>query len=246
MIPLVVAHRGAAGEAPENTLAAFRLAGEFGAGAVELDVQLSRDGTPVVIHDADVSRTTDGAGPVRRFTVAELRRLDAGSWFAPQYRGEKIPLLQEVLELPAVPVIELKVAPGQSRLLAERVAELLGAYGRDDAVVICGTSEPLRQLERLAPGIRSLSFAGGTLTPAGPPAALAGAGAFSAVFAPPAAGLAGSIRRATGRGAAVFGTTLWVEGPWEEYLPEQVGAGLTGVFTDDPAELREWLERLRP
>src|SRR5699024_6935346 len=157
-----------------------------------------------------------------------------------------IPLLREVLELPVVPVIELKVVPGQSQLLVERVAELLGACGRDDAVVICGTSEPLVQLERLAPGVRSLSFAEGTLAPAGLPETVTDSGAFSVAFAPPVSGLAGSIRRATCRGAAVFGTTLWVEGAWEGYLPEQVRAGLTGIFTDDLVELGEWLERLRP
>lgn len=80
--PLVIAHRGASGLAPENTLAAFKLALAYGAEGIELDVHLSADGQPVVIHDRLINRTTNGAGRVHHFTVAELQRFDAGSWFA--------------------------------------------------------------------------------------------------------------------------------------------------------------------
>lgn len=89
--PLIIAHRGASAEAPENTLAAFALAAEQGADGVELDVRLSGDGWPVVCHDADVSRTTNGRGAVAELTVEELRRLDAG-------QGQQIPTLDEVFE----------------------------------------------------------------------------------------------------------------------------------------------------
>jgi glycerophosphoryl diester phosphodiesterase len=92
------AHRGASVRAPENTMAAFRAAEEDGAQGIELDVHLSRDGVPVVIHDEEVRRTTDGRGPVARLTLQQLRRLDAGRWFAPAFAGEPIPLLREVLE----------------------------------------------------------------------------------------------------------------------------------------------------
>jgi len=103
--PLVVGHRGAAGEAPENTLAAFELALRQGADGIELDVHLSADGVPVVIHDPRLDRTTSGAGRVRDHTLAALRRLDAGSWFnqrypakaRPRYAGLKIPTLAEAL-----------------------------------------------------------------------------------------------------------------------------------------------------
>jgi glycerophosphoryl diester phosphodiesterase len=91
------AHRGASSEAPENTLAAFLAAEKAGAQGIELDIHLTRDGVPVVIHDVRVDRTTDGSGPVSRLTLAELRRLDAGSWFAPDFAGEPIPTLEEVL-----------------------------------------------------------------------------------------------------------------------------------------------------
>ena len=91
--PLVVAHRGGAGLAPENTLAAFRMALEVGADAIELDVRLTRDGRVAVIHDRTVDRTTGGRGPVGSYTLAELKALDAGSWFGPQYLGERVPTL---------------------------------------------------------------------------------------------------------------------------------------------------------
>ncbi|WP_142505334.1 glycerophosphodiester phosphodiesterase family protein [Melghirimyces algeriensis] len=93
-----VAHRGASGYAPENTIAAFDKAVEMKADFFELDVQRSKDGHLVVLHDTSVDRTTDGTGYVRDMTLAELKRLDAGSWFSSKYSGEKIPTLEEVLE----------------------------------------------------------------------------------------------------------------------------------------------------
>jgi glycerophosphoryl diester phosphodiesterase len=103
--PLNIGHRGAGGEAPENTLAAFELAARQGADGVEFDVHLSADGVPVVIHDPHLQRTTSGAGLVREHSSSALRRLDAGSWFnrrypsraRPRYAGLKIPLLSEAL-----------------------------------------------------------------------------------------------------------------------------------------------------
>lgn len=96
MKPLVLAHRGASAYAPENTLAAFNLAFELGADGIELDVSLTRDGIPVVIHDDTVDRTTNGHGAVNQFTLAELQQLDASNRIE-KYRGEKIPTLEEVL-----------------------------------------------------------------------------------------------------------------------------------------------------
>ena len=88
----IVGHRGAPMEEPENTLRSFRRALELGVAAVELDVQLTRDGRLAVIHDETLDRTTNGHGPVQDFTLAELQKLDAG-------QGEPIPALEEVLEL---------------------------------------------------------------------------------------------------------------------------------------------------
>lgn len=96
--PIIFAHRGASAHAPENTLAAFELALTQRADAIELDVKLSADGQVVVIHDATVDRTTGSQGRVRDLTLAQLKSLDAGSFFSEKFRGEKIPTLAEVFE----------------------------------------------------------------------------------------------------------------------------------------------------
>jgi glycerophosphoryl diester phosphodiesterase len=95
---LMIAHRGASGYAPENTMAAFRKALVMGVKFVETDLQLTRDSRFVAIHDDTVDRTTDGHGAVHDLTLAELRKLDAGSWFGSEFAGERIPTLEEILE----------------------------------------------------------------------------------------------------------------------------------------------------
>jgi glycerophosphoryl diester phosphodiesterase len=96
--PWIIAHRGASGHAPENTLAAFERAVQLGAGFIETDLHLTRDAQFVAIHDATLERTTNGRGAVRDFTLQELRRLDAGKWFDRDYMGQRIPTLDEILE----------------------------------------------------------------------------------------------------------------------------------------------------
>ena len=94
---LAIAHRGASGHAPENTLAAFKKAVAMGATFIETDLQMSRDARLVAIHDATLNRTTNGEGLVHNMTLAHLRQLDAGSWFGSEYAGERIPTLEELL-----------------------------------------------------------------------------------------------------------------------------------------------------
>jgi len=97
----VIGHRGASHEAPENSMAAFGRALELGANGIEFDVQLTRDGHAVVIHDAMLDRTTTGSGPVLEASVDDVRSVDAGGWFGEVFEGEQVPLLDEVLALPA-------------------------------------------------------------------------------------------------------------------------------------------------
>jgi glycerophosphoryl diester phosphodiesterase len=119
----VIAHRGASGSAPENTLAAFRRAHELGARWVEFDVRLTADGRPVVFHDDHLDRTTDGGGPLAETPLAALGDLDAGQWFDPEFAGELVPTLEEVLDLLAEmdmgANIELKPKPGHDRETAD-------------------------------------------------------------------------------------------------------------------------------
>ncbi|HIK09721.1 MAG TPA: glycerophosphodiester phosphodiesterase [Oscillatoriaceae cyanobacterium M33_DOE_052] len=93
----IIAHRGFSAAAPENTLAAFAAAIEHGADAIELDVQLTADGIPVVIHDSKLKRTTGTKGKVFKKNLSDLKQLDAGAWFHPQFSGQQIPTLAEAL-----------------------------------------------------------------------------------------------------------------------------------------------------
>ncbi len=109
---LVIAHRGDSANAPENTLAAFRKAVALGVDMIELDVHLTSDGCPVLMHDFDVDRCTNGHGPIARHPLAELQALDAGGWFSPEFSGERIPLLGEALEtIPAPVQINMHLKP---------------------------------------------------------------------------------------------------------------------------------------
>lgn len=99
MRPLIIAHRGASADAPENTTAALRAAIEQGADMVEFDVRWSADGEPVLMHDALVERTTDGRGPLTALSMREIRRLDAGAWFGARFRGERVLTLREALAI---------------------------------------------------------------------------------------------------------------------------------------------------
>jgi glycerophosphoryl diester phosphodiesterase len=133
------AHRGASRDAPQNTLAAFRLAREMGVDGVELDVQVSKDGEAVVIHDFTVDATTDGQGAVKDKTLAELKELDAGSWFDARFAGERIPTLEEVIVEVGhqlVLNIELKArAFGSAHLVAE-VVRLIEDHGLVQRVIL--------------------------------------------------------------------------------------------------------------
>ncbi len=158
-VPLIYGHRGASAYAPENTLAAFRLALNQGADGVELDVTLSADEIPVVIHDDTVDRTTDGTGRVDRLTLAELKRLDASApgRFGNEFAGERIPSLDEVfLALPKFALInvELKRDTSPGRQLAAEVVALVRAYGLGARVWFSSFFyDNLRRIKQLAPNL---------------------------------------------------------------------------------------------
>jgi len=140
--PIVVtAHRGFSGQAPENTLAAFRAAIDAGSDMIELDVHLTRDNEVVVIHDDTLERTTNGKGNVAEKPLAELMRLDAGAWFNPRFAGERIPTLAEVLEVARNRIrinIELKKGknfPYTMEELADRTLAAVEKAGMSDQVL---------------------------------------------------------------------------------------------------------------
>lgn len=137
--PLVLGHRGACAHAPENTLAAFRLALEDGADGIELDAHLTRDGAVVVMHDENVARTTNGHGRLSQLTLQEVRRLDAGIRFGEQFKGEHVPTLADVFEaLGDRPVydLELKNLASPANGLERKVAELVRRYGLEKRILV--------------------------------------------------------------------------------------------------------------
>jgi glycerophosphoryl diester phosphodiesterase len=181
--PLVIAHRGASGLTPENTLAAFKVAVALGADGVELDVQLTADERPVVIHDRRVNRTTNGAGAVRGLTLDQLSTLDAGSWFARRLRmrpriramldkpalvgndvsnlsGQRVPGLEVVLamlnqaSLSRV-YIELKT-DDRRRALLDAVISLVRSFGMERSVTLLSFDHEIIALAKIqAPEIRT-------------------------------------------------------------------------------------------
>lgn len=132
MPPRIVGHRGAKASSPENTLAAFRRAHAQGASWVEFDAKLTKDGEVVIIHDATLDRTTDGTGNVAERTLREIRALDAGAWFGPEFAGERVPMLVEALalfvELGMGFNIEVKPCPGREAETAAACCAVLAKH----------------------------------------------------------------------------------------------------------------------
>lgn len=155
--PLVIAHRGASAIAPPNTLAAFAKALELGADGVELDVHLSADGVPIVIHDFTVDATTDGHGRVADLTLAQLKQLDVGSRFGAAFAGERIPTLEEALDILAGRLlvnIELKSISLRDNGLERAVVALIERLGASDAILLSSFNPfALRRVKKLAPHI---------------------------------------------------------------------------------------------
>lgn len=155
--PVVFAHRGAAAHAPENTLASFGLALEQGADAIELDAKLTSDGHIVVFHDPTIGRTTDGSGQLAHKTLAQLRALDAGSHFSPKYRGEKIPLLEEVFDAFGRKLlinVELTNYTTPADGLVARVCSLVQKCGLEDSILFSSFfPQNLMAARRLLPGV---------------------------------------------------------------------------------------------
>jgi glycerophosphoryl diester phosphodiesterase len=166
--PKLVGHRGALEIAPENTMASFQRALEDGADVIELDICLSADGHIVVMHDATVDRTTNGTGLVSVLTLAELKRLDAGAWFDPQFAGERVPTLAEVLAWARGRIglmLELKYYPYGSfeTNLVPATLDLVRQYDVADQVVfISFQPKGLAQVKVLMP-----EFTIGPMMPAG-------------------------------------------------------------------------------
>jgi glycerophosphoryl diester phosphodiesterase len=155
-----VAHRGASGHARENTMVAYHKGVEMKADYIEIDVQMTKDGELIVIHDITVNRTTDGTGYVGDLTFEEIRQLDAGSWFGEDFAGEKMPTFEEILDAFRDKVgilIELKVPelyPGIEEKVAEALTERNMYQPNNDKIIIQSFNhESMKKSKELLPHI---------------------------------------------------------------------------------------------
>lgn len=248
----IIAHRGASAYAPENTVAAFKKAIELGADILELDVHQTKDSQLVVIHDRSVNRTTNGKGKVKDLTLSQIKSLDAGSWFSPEFAGERIPTLDEVFDITPDSVallIELKegsdVYPGIEerviRVIRQRKAEhraILKSFEDEilDRFRAIGPDIPrlkiiLRQISLLGIIIeRGLNF-GTVLNDS------------VQYIQHHRVGLAESfITKAHRKGYKVFAWDVQDE----DRMRELIEKGIDGIETDFPDRLKSVIGRLKP
>jgi glycerophosphoryl diester phosphodiesterase len=236
--PQIIAHRGASGEAPENTLAAYRKALALGVDGVELDVHLSADGVPVVLHDPRLERTTSGQGFVKDQTLAALKRLDAGRWFGEAFAGERIPTLAEALDLlrPVRVIIEIKNGPIFYPQIAARVAAVVREVGHSRITVSSFDHPVLLDVRAAAPGIpTAVLFVARPIDPIGL-ARAAGATVLHQQWAFITGEMVDAVH------AAGLTVEAWtVDEP--EHMRAVVATGVDGVMSNHPARLQALLSR---
>ncbi len=155
----VIGHRGSCSDRPENTLVSYRRAIEVGATVGETDVRTTKDGELVCRHDADLARTTNGNGLVSEKTLAEIKELDAGSWFDPQYQGERIPTLREVLQLCKGKMHVMLDLKESGQKYAEQITAEVRKHGEPKEIVLGIRSvEHARQFRKLLPEARQIGL----------------------------------------------------------------------------------------
>ncbi|AMV21524.1 glycerophosphodiester phosphodiesterase [Planctomyces sp. SH-PL14] len=244
--PLVVAHRGLLQHAPENTLSNFRACLELRLG-FEFDVERTKDGHLVCLHDDTVNRTTNGTGKIAELTLEELRRLDAGSWFDPRFAGETVPTIEEVLALVAeysrhevLVAVDLKAAG-----VEEEVARLAEKHKVLPRLIFIGKtiSDPrVRQgIRRVSPAAHTAALAN---TPEEFPAALTDESAdWVYLRFLPSPKQMKAVEAAKKR-AFIAGVT--VAGQLPDNWQQAAEAGVDGILTDYPLELRALLRKRGP
>ena len=139
-LPKVIGHRGAKAYAPENTLESIETAASLGVQWVELDVKLTRDGVPIIFHDEELDRTTNGSGLVAQTDYEDIRQLEAGSWYADSFAGVKIPTLEEAVDIILRHDLgfnlEIKPCPGREKETAEAALDQLSQFWEDPSKLL--------------------------------------------------------------------------------------------------------------
>jgi len=234
----IASHRGGAAAAPENTLPAITAALASGFDYVEVDVALTADRAPVLMHDATVDRTTDGRGRLAALTLAEVRQLDAGSWFDAAYAGTPVPTLSEFLDALAGAqgraIVELK-GRWDAAAVDAAVAEV-AARGLESRIVLASFDARTLALAASGPSVVSRLLILKQL-PADVVSAVAEAGARGVVVSRKAVlARPGIVDELHAAGARVVVYTLNSDTQWDAVT----ALGVDGIVTDDPHTLSEW------
>lgn len=237
----VYAHRGYSGRYPENTMLAFQKAAETGCDGIELDVQLTKDGNVVVIHDEAVDRTTDGSGLVKDFTLEELKRLDAGAVKGGRFGVCPIPSFEEYCEWVSrqelVTNVEIKTGVYYYEDIEEKTLEIIKKYGLEKKVIFSSFNHlSLERLKALAPDIPC----GALLEHAG----LGNAGYYCsrygyAYYHPGIKGLTKeTVENCRAHG---IGVNVWTVNDMES-LENTYEWGCSGIFTNYPGICKSWVD----
>lgn len=238
MRPWIIAHRGASGHAPENTIAAFERAVQLGATFIETDLHLTRDARFVAIHDATLERTTNGKGLVHGFTLAELKQLDAGKWYDREFMDERVPTLEEILEFSrkydAVFYLELKYdsAWGMHHAL---VAALRNAESAARTVMISFDPATVRAVHALDPSLMTgllIEKEAGDFVSVASQAGARQICAAASIVTP---------EFVTAAHRADLHVIAWTVNSADE-MREMMAAGVDGIMTDFPDRLRATVE----
>jgi glycerophosphoryl diester phosphodiesterase len=243
--PAIIAHRGASAYAPENTLAAFKLALQQGADAIELDAKLSADGQVVVIHDQTVDRTTPFHGKVSDYRLAQLRKMDAGSHFDIAFKGEPIPTLEEVFKAVGQLTyinVELTNYASPTDPLPEKVAELVRHFKLSHRVIFSSFNPiALGRIRRLIPEapIGLLAFPGikGWLARSWLGRLLK----YHSLHPEVGDVTAALVNRVQRRGCRIFVYTV----NQQDEMQRLFALGVDGIFTDDPLLAHKTLREFR-
>lgn len=240
----VAGHRGDRAVAPENTIPALQSVLDSSLDFVETDVQMTKDGVPVLFHDDTVDRTTTGKGPVSDHTLASLRRLDAGSWYSAKYAGTRVPTFEEFLVIfsdsDKKALVELKDFWTEEEVAA--VTELIYTFQVQDRVTLASFNfTTLNNIEAVAPAIPRVIIR--RMLPADPVRLAQFYGAIAILTSP--ASLQDNPDAVTDMHSAGLGLLLYTLNS-EEKWSEAIGWGVDGIITDKPSTLDKWLAETAP
>ncbi|NQX61610.1 glycerophosphodiester phosphodiesterase [Paenibacillus qinlingensis] len=237
--PIVIGHRGASGEAPENTIASFALALEQGAEGIELDVQITNDGEIVVCHDLTLDRTTNGSGLICEKSWEELKSLDAGFWFSEAFTGERIPHLRQVYDLiPRGHLINVEIKHAYEGRMEKALLAFIEEMGRwEDTVISSFDHKVIHRIKQAQPQAKvGLLYAANLIDHAAYASQL-GVDVYS--LHPYHHGIGQEdIIAAAAAGLAIYPYTVNEVADYKRLI----AAGVTGIITDYPARLRNLLD----